>query len=273
MALASAAMTPPAIPSRTMPACNILGVATLVHMELRRYRDGWQYAVLAPVLTTLLFFAVFALALGADRAPVMGVPFFHFLAPGLIAMTAMSTAFEAAGWTAIDAKISGTMDVLLAAPLRPAELVAGFLIAAVCLATINGLLVAVCMQPFVPLLPAAPLEALACLLLGSLVFAVIGLLAGMWASKFDHVATVQNFLVAPAVFLSGAFFPVAEYGGLLSAAMQGNPAFWAIDGVRRGFLATGESDGALTLPLLGVFALVAALFARHAVASGWKLKR
>lgn len=269
-------MTDPAILSaagRPMPLCNVMGVATLVRMELRRYLDGWHYAVLAPVLTTLLFFAVFALALGSDRAPVMDMPFFHFLAPGLIAMTALSTAFEAAGWTSIDSKISGTMDVLLSAPLRPGELVAGFLIAAVCLATINGLLVAICMQPFVPLLPVAPLTALAGLLLGSLLFAVIGLLAGLWASKFDHVATVQNFLVAPAVFLSGAFFPVAGYGGLLSEAMHGNPAFWAIDGVRRGFTGVGESDAALTLPFLALVAAVAVLFARHAVAAGWKIKR
>lgn len=256
-----------------MPLFNGMGVATLVCMELRRYRDGWHYAVLAPVLTTLLFFAVFALALGTERAPVMGLPFFHFLAPGLIAMTAMSTAFEAAGWTAIDSKISGTMDVLVAAPLRPGELVAGFLISAVCLALINSLLVAVCMQPFVPLLPVAPLEALAGLVLGSLLFAVIGLLAGLWASKFDHVATVQNFLVAPAVFLSGAFFPIAGYGGVLTDAMQGNPAFWAIDSVRRGFTATGESEGGLTLPLLALVAAIAVIFARHAVAAGWKIKR
>jgi ABC-2 type transport system permease protein len=266
------AITLPAA-ARAMPLCNVMGMTTLVRMELRRYLDGWHYAVLAPVLTTLLFFAVFALALGADRADVMGIPFFHFLAPGLIAMTAMSTAFEAAGWTSIDSKISGTMDVLLSAPLRPGELVAGFLIAAVCLATINALLVAICMQPFVPLLPVAPLEALASLLLGSLLFAVIGLLAGLWASKFDHVATVQNFLVAPAVFLSGAFFPVAGYGGLLSEAMQGNPAFWAIDGVRRGFTTTGESEGWITLPLLALVAVVAVFFARHAVAAGWKIKR
>ena len=263
----------PAGAERPMPLLNLLGVVTLVRMELRRYLDGWHYAILAPVLTTLLFFAVFALALGADRAPVLGLPFFHFLAPGLIAMTAMSTAFEAAGWTAIDSKISGTMDVLVAAPLRPSELVAGFLVSALCLAMINSLLVAICMQPFVPLLPAAPLTALASLVLGSLVFAVIGLLAGMWASKFDHVATVQNFLVAPAVFLSGAFFPIGDYGRELAAAMQGNPAFWAIDGVRRGFTATGESDGAITLPLLALVAVMAVLFARHAVAAGWKLKR
>ena len=259
--------------ARPMPMLNLLGVATLVRMELRRYVDGRHYAILAPVLTTLLFFAVFALALGAERAPVMGLPFFHFLAPGLIAMTAMSTAFEAAGWTAIDSKVSGTMDVLLAAPLRPAELVTGFLVAAVCLAMTNSLLVALCMQPFVPLLPVAPLTVLASLLLGSTVFAVIGLLAGMWASKFDHVATVQNFLVAPAVFLSGAFFPVADYGPGLADAMHGSPAFWAIDGVRRGFTATGESQGPLTLALLAAVALAAVLFARHAVAAGWKLKR
>ena len=258
---------------RAMPRFNAMGVATLVRMELRRSLDGWHYAVLAPVLTTLLFFAVFALALGETREQVMGVPFFHFLAPGLVAMTALSTAFEAAGWSSIDAKVTGTMDVLLAAPLRPGELVAGFLIAAVCLATINGMLVALCMQPFVPLLPAAALEALASLLLGSTIFAAIGLLAGIGASKFDHVATVQNFLVAPAVFLSGAFFPVAGYGAPLTQVMEANPAFWAIDGVRRGFLGSGESDGALTLPLLAAVTLAAVLLARHAVAKGWKLKR
>ena len=256
-----------------MPRVNALGVATLVRMELRRYLDGWQYAILAPVLTTLLFFAIFALALGGDRTPVLGLPFFHFLAPGLVAMTAMSTAFEAAGWTAIDAKVSGTMDVLLAAPLRPSELVAGFLAAALCLALVNGLLVAVTMQLFVALPPVDGAAMLAHLVLGSLLFAVIGLLAGLWATKFDHVATVQNFVVAPAVFLSGAFFPVADYGWGLDRAMQANPAFWAIDGVRRGFTGTGEADPALALPLLAAVVAAGVLFCCRAVAAGWKLKR
>ena len=258
---------------RPAPTFNLRGTATLARMELRRYRDGWHYAVLAPVMTTLLFFAVFSLALGSARPPVLGLPFFHFLAPGLVAMTAMSTAFEAAGWAAIDSKITGTMDVLIAAPLRAIELVGGFLAGAVCLATLNGLLVVVCMQVFVPLLPVDPLALLANLLLGSALFAVIGLLAGLWASKFDHVATVQNFLVAPAVFLSGAFFPVAGYGPDIGRAMQANPAFWAIDGVRRGFTGVGETDPALSLPLLALVVLAAILFCRHAVAAGWKLKR
>lgn len=256
-----------------MPTLNLLGVVTLTRMELRRFVDGWQYTILAPVLTTLLFFAVFSLALGDARAPALGLPFFHFLAPGLIAMTTFSTAFEAAGWTAIDSKVTGTMDVLVAAPLRAAELVAGFLAAAVILAMVNGLLVAICMQPFIPLLPVDPLLVLACMVLGAVLFAVIGLLAGMWATKFDHVATVQNFLVAPAVFLSGAFFPVEDYGGVIEAGMQGSPAFWAIDGVRRGFTGTGETDPALSVSLLVLVVLAAVVFCHRAVAAGWKLKR
>jgi len=264
---------PLAAASRPMPLLNLMGVASLTRMELRRFAKGWQYAILAPVLTTLLFFAVFSLALGDARAPALGLPFFHFLAPGLIAMTAFSTAFDAAGWTAIDAKVSGTMDVLIAAPLRPGELIAGFLGAAVILALVNGLLVAVCMQPFVPLLPVAPLHVFAALVPGTVIFAVIGLLAGMWATKFDQVATVQNFLVAPAVFLSGAFFPVEDYGGLIEQAMHGNPAFWAIDGVRHGFTGTGETDPGLSLVLLAIVALAAVAFCRHAVAAGWKLRR
>lgn len=257
---------------RPMPRFNAMGTAALVRMELRRFVKGWQYAILAPVLTTLLFVAIFALALGDARAPALGLPFFVFLAPGLVAMTAFSTAFEAAGWSAIDAKVMGTMDVLLSAPLRPVELVAGFVVAALLLALVNGLLVAAALQAIVPLVPAAPWQALAALVLGCVLFAVTGLLAGLWASKFDHVATVQNFLVSPAVFLSGAFFPVADYPSAIEALMHGNPAFWALDGVRRGMTGAGESSP-LTLGALAIVVGVALVFCRHAVAAGWKLKR
>lgn len=257
---------------RPMPRFNAMGTVALIRMELRRFLGGWQYAILAPVLTTLLFVAIFALALGDARAPALGLPFFVFLGPGLVAMTAFSTAFEAAGWSAIDAKVMGTMDVLLSAPLRPVELVAGFVVAALLLALLNGLLVALALQAVVPVVPAAPLEAVAALALGCLLFAAIGLLAGLWASKFDHVATVQNFLVGPAVFLSGAFFPVADYPAAITDLMHGSPAFWAVDGVRRGMTGTGEAAPLSLVALAAVVALALA-FCRHAVAAGWKLKR
>lgn len=258
--------------SRTMPAVNALGVWTLMRIVARRFVDGWQYAILAPVLTTLLFFAVFALALGDQRAPVMGLPFFHFLAPGLVAMTAMSTAFEAAGWATIDAKISGTMEVFLAAPLRPTELAAGLLAPAVGLGLVNGALVVACMQPFVPLLPHDPLSALAFLAGGSTITAGVGLFAGLWANKYDHVATVQNFVVAPLVFLSGAFFPVAAYGWGLDRIMQWNPVFWAIDGMRRGFVSVGEGPAALEAPLLALIVVALLFLARGWFAAGWRIK-
>jgi len=257
---------------RPMPRFNAMGTAALVGMELRRFLGGWQYAILAPVLTTLLFVAIFALALGDARAPALGLPFFVFLGPGLVAMTGFSTAFEAAGWSAIDAKVMGAMDVLLAAPLRPVELVAGFVVSALLLALLNGLLVALALQAVVPAVPAAPFVAFAALALGCVLFAVIGLLAGLWASKFDQVATVQNFLVSPAVFLSGAFFPVADYPAPIETIMHGNPAFWAVDGVRRGMTGMGAA-APLSLVALAILVVLALAFCRHAVAAGWKLKR
>ena len=259
--------------SRPMPLLNLRGFAALYAMEVRRAVDGWQYAILAPVLTTLLFFAVFSLALGGTRAPVMGVAFLEFVAPGLVAMTALSTAFEAAGWSTIDSKVTGTMDSFVAAPLRPGEIVAAFLLAAMSAGLVNGALVLVCLVPLVEAGPADPLLMLGYGVAGTTVAAALGLAAGIWAEKFDHVASVQSFAVAPLVFLSGAFFPVADYGRILDDVMHANPFFWITDGIRQGQIGVGEAEAALTLPLAGIAAAVAALACQRLVAAGWRLRR
>lgn len=259
--------------ARPMAPLNPLGLATLVAMELARYAKGWQYTVLEPVLTTLLFFAVFALTLGDTRAPVMGLPFLAFIAPGLVAMTALATAFGGAGWFTIDAKVTGTMDGLVAAPLRPAEFVAAYLVSAVTGGVVNGLIVMLLIEPFVPIAPQAPLLMLASAVLGCVITGGIGLITGIWAEKFDHVATVQTFVMAPLVFLSGAFFPVGDYGWHLDALLRATPIFWTIDGIRRGLTGVGEGAPALDLALLAGTAAVTALACHRIVASGWKLKR
>jgi ABC-2 type transport system permease protein len=262
-------MTPPA----AMSFFNSLGFVTLFSMDLRRYLKAWQHLIAAPVITTLMFFAIFDLALGGARADIEGVAYLDFVAPGLIAMTTMLTAFEMTAWSTIDAKIRGTMDALVAAPLRPIEFVAAQILASVAAGLLNGLLVVIVMQPFVAIAPAAPLTMLTFAVAGAIIMACAGMAAGIHAEKFDHVATVLSFIVTPAIFLSGVFFPVGTYHGVITKIAHASPFFWAIDGFRQGFVGAGEAPVAQSAALLWAVAGLAFGGLWVLVARGYKLKR
>jgi ABC-2 type transport system permease protein len=256
-----------------MPLFNVLGFVTFFSMEFRRYLKAWQHAIVAPVITTLLFFAIFDLTLGAARADVAGVPFLTFVAPGLISMTVMLTAFEMCAWSTIDARIRGTMDALVAAPLRTIEFVAAPVLACAAAGLMNGLIVSVAMQPFVPIAPEAPLAALGFAAGGAIILAAAGMAAGIYAEKFDHVASILSFVVTPAIFLSGVFFPVAAYGGVFADIAHASPFFWVVDGLRQGLLGVGDMRPGLSAALLGTAVVVAVAALWSMVARGYKLKQ
>ena len=260
-------------PPRAMPIFNGLGFVTLFSMEFQRYLKAWQYAIAAPVITTLLFFAVFDLTLGGMRADVEGIAYLEFVAPGLISMTIMMTAFEMSGWSTIDAKIRGTMDALIAAPLRPIEFVTAQVLSSAAAGLANGLLVVIIMQPFLPIVPEAPLTMLIFATAGAINMACAGMAAGIHAEKFDHVATTLSFIVTPAIFLSGAFFPVSAYNGVFTDIAHASPFFWVIDGFRQGFVGVGEAPVGQSAVLLWMFTALVFCGLWVMVARGYKLKR
>lgn len=264
---------PPAQPLAPLPLVNWMGLRTLFWMEFRRYLKAWPYAIGAPVLTTLLFLAVFDLALGGVRRDVDGVPFLVFLAPGLVAMTVMTTAFEITGWSTIDAKIRGTIQAQLSAPLRPTEFVAAHVMAGAVGGLINGLLVLIAMQPFVANTPVDPMLLLYFAIASAVLMACAGIAAGIYAEKYDHVATFMNFLITPAIFLSGVFFPVSAYGPFFADLAHLSPFFWLIDGARHGYIGIGEGQIVASMVMTGAIAIVAVAGLTVMVARGYKLKQ
>lgn len=256
-----------------LPYFNARGFATLFAMEFRRYLKAWQYALVAPVVTTLLFFAIFDLALGGVRADVDGVAYLPFVAPGLIAMTVMMTAFEMSGWSTIDSKIRGSLDSLVAAPLRPMEFVAAPVLSNAAAGLTNGLVVLVVMQPFVPVLPEALFVVLSFAAAGAILMACAGMAAGIYAEKFDHVASIVSFGIAPVMFLSGVFFQVSAYGSPFSELARLSPFFWVIDGLRHAFVGVGEAAMWVAALISWVLALIALCGLTAMVACGYKLKR
>jgi ABC-2 type transport system permease protein len=260
---------------------NRIGLWSLYIKEVRRFLKVHTQTIWAPAVTTLLFLVIFTLALGGARSGrmVLGVPFATFIAPGLIVMGMMQNAFANSSFSFLSGKIQGTIIDLLMPPLSNGELMAGIIAAAVTRAVMVGLAVAAAMAlfPGVSLAVAHPWAVVWFGLMGAIMLAVFGLLASIWAEKFDHAAAVTNFVVAPLSLLSGTFYVIHNLAPAFQAISRANPFFYVISGFRFGFLGLsdiGDTNAAVVQSALGLglfnVALVAATY--FVLRSGWKLK-
>ena len=229
---------------RPLGAVNWLGLWTLFVKEVRRFLKVYFQTVLAPVVTTLLFLAIFALATGQGHAPVGGVPYEQFLAPGLIMMAITQNAFANTSSSLIISKVQGNIVDLLMPPLSPLEQTVAVALGGVARGLLVGTAVVLAMWIFIPMhvasLPLVLFHALA----ASLLLSFLGMAGGIWAEKFDHLATVTNFIITPLSFLSGTFYSVDRLPGLVKTAAKIDPFFYMIDGFRAGFI--GHSDGPIS---------------------------
>jgi ABC-2 type transport system permease protein len=259
--------------ARQMGAVNWLGFRTLYVREVRRFMKVYTQTLVAPVVTTLLFLAVFLLALGgSDRAAVAGVPFAEFLVPGLIMMGIVQNAFANTSSSIVIAKVQGNIVDTLMPPLSPAEFTLGYALGGVTRGLVVGLVVGLAMWVAVPIQVHAPFFVLFHAVAASLMLSLLGLAGGIWSEKFDHIAAVTNFIVTPLSFLSGTFYSVERLPETWHFVAHFNPFFYMIDGFRYGFI--GHADGSLAIGL-AVLTLANAglLWLCHAmVASGYKLK-
>ncbi len=251
---------------------NLIGLWTLYQKEVRRFLKVPGQTLAAPVVTTLMFLLIFSLALGRSGRTVGGVPFLEFLAPGLIMMAILQNAFANTSASILIGKIQGNIVDLLMPPLRPGELMLGLIAGGVTRGLLVAVAVSLAMVPFVALVPVHPLLIFYHALAGSLMLALLGLLGGIWAEKFDQMAAVTNFLITPLSFLSGTFYSIAELPQPFRALAHGNPFFHLIDGIRFGF--TGHADGSIALGIVVVALVDLALWllAQHLLATGWRLK-
>ena len=276
-------MTPPATSSASSSAgpapdvrrfgpVNWVGLWTLYLKEVRRFAKVATQTILAPLVTTLLFFAIFTLALGRAVPTVGGVPFPEFLGPGLIMMAMVQNAFANTSSSLVIAKIQGNIVDLVMPPLSPAELTFALAAGGLTRGVIVGITVGIVIALLVPVHIHDVFFVLFHAVAASLMLSLLGILGGLWSEKFDHIAAVTNFVITPLSFLSGAFYSVERLPGIWHTVAYFNPFFYMIDGFRYGFI--GHADGSLiaglivlTLANVGLYALIHRLFS-----IGYKLR-
>jgi ABC-2 type transport system permease protein len=263
---------PKAPAPRRLGRFNWLGLWTLYHKEVRRFMKVATQTVLAPLVTTLLFLAIFTLALGGSVAEIGGVAFAVFLTPGLIMMAMVQNAFANTSSSLLISKIQGNMVDFLMPPLSPGELIAGFALGGVT----RGLLVGVTLTAALALIVPIGLHNLFFILFhaiaASLMLSLLGVLGGVWSEKFDHMAAVTNFVITPLAFLSGTFYSIERLPKFWLAVAHMNPFFYMIDGFRYGFI--GHADGSLGAGLIVLTVANGALWwlGHRLFASGYRLK-
>ncbi|MBX7459322.1 ABC transporter permease [Qipengyuania sp. 1NDH17] len=258
---------------------NRVGLWSLYIKEVRRFLKVQTQTIWAPAVTTLLFLVIFTVALGREGREVLGVNFATFVAPGLIVMGMMQNAFANSSFSLLSGKIQGTIIDLLMPPLSTGELMTGIVAAAVTRALAVGCAVALAMMfyPGVDLSLAHPWAVAWFGLMGAVMLALMGLLASIWAEKFDHNAAVTNFVIAPLSLLSGTFYVIDNLAPLFQMISRFNPFFYVISGFRFGFLGQsdiGDTNAAVIQSAvgLGVVNLVFAFVVYRILASGWKIR-
>ncbi|MFV0431559.1 MAG: ABC transporter permease [Alphaproteobacteria bacterium] len=224
-----------------MTNINWIGFKTLYLREYRRFMSVASQTIAAPVVTTLLFLAVFMLAIGVNRVDINNVPFAQFLAPGLIMMTMVQNAFANTSSSLMIAKMQKNIVDTLMAPLSPFELTLGYMLGGVSRGILVGFSVFVVMLLLGFIVIHHPLIVLLYAFLACSMLSLLGTIGGIIAIKYDHLGAFTNFVITPLSFLSGTFYSVnalPKFGKILASY---NPFFYMIDGFRYGFI--GVSDG------------------------------
>ena len=253
---------------------NWTGIRTLYLKEVRRFFKVQLQTVWAPAITTLMFLAIFLVALGGIKREVLGVPYGAFLGPGLIVMGMIQNAFQNTTSTLLIGKVQGTIIDVLMPPLSHGEVLACFVAGAVTRAWMVGIAIwlAMLLWPGVDVSIRNPLLVLAFGTLGAILLALIGVLTGIWADKFDHGAAVTNFLVQPLTLLSGTFYAIDRLPAWAQTLSALNPFFYIIDGFRAGFIGVAETRIAVGLAFVGGLSLLLWGISYALLKSGWKIR-
>jgi ABC-2 type transport system permease protein len=260
------------MPAPAMGRINWAGLWVLCGRETLRFLKISQQTIAGPMVTTLLFLAVFALALGGTFREVGGRPFLEFLAPGLIVMSVMQNAFANSSSSLLSAKMTGNIVDLLMPPLAPGELLTGFLVGGLARGLCVGLAVSMAMWAFVPirLHDAAVLGYY--VVSAALLMSLLGVLTGVWAEKFDHMSTITNFVVTPLSFLSGTFYSIERLPEPFYTVIQFNPFFYVIDGFRYSFIGHSDANLGLGMTVLAVINVALLIWALWMFRTGYRLK-
>jgi ABC-2 type transport system permease protein len=244
-------VAPPA--PRDYHGVNWIGFTTLYLKEVKRFWKVGMQTLAAPVLNALLYLLIFAVAMRGVRPSVDGVPFAIFIAPGMIIMSILNSAFANSSSSLMQAKMMGLVQDFMTPPLSPTEQVCAFALGAATRGVVVGLVTAAAVFFFVHFSIAHWWAVLYFSLGAALMMGMVGMVTGLWAEKFDHLAAVTTFVVMPMSMLSGTFYTVDRLPEPFRTFSHYNPFFYTIAGFRYGF--TGHMDGSLTVGVVVVAAI------------------
>jgi ABC-2 type transport system permease protein len=255
-----------------MSAIHLAGAGTLLRKEILRFWKVAFQTVAAPVLTAVMYLLIFGHVLQAHVEAFPGVGYTSFLIPGLVMMSVLQNAFANSSSSLIQSKITGNLVFLLVSPLSHWAWFVAYVGASMVRGLVVGAGVFAVTVWFAPLRLAEPWWLIVFAALGAGMLGSLGLIAGLWAEKFDQLAAFQNFIIMPMTFLSGVFYSVQSLPGVWQAASHLNPFFYMIDGFRRGFFGVSDASPWLSLAVVGGSFLLVAAVALRLLASGYKLR-
>ena len=260
------------IPPLPVQASRFTGFATLLYKELLRFwKVGFQ-TIAAPVLTALLYLLIFGQVL-EEHVQVYGrVSYTAFLVPGLAMMSMLQNAFANSSSSLIQSKVTGNIVFVLLPPLSYVEFFCAYVAAAVVRGLVVGLGVLAVTVAFVAVPLVHPLWALAFALAGCMILGAMGVIAGIWAEKFDQLAAFQSFVIVPLTFLAGVFYSVHSLPEFWQRTSHLNPFFYMIDGFRYGFFGVSDVAPTLSLGVITAFLILLTAITLSLLRSGYRLR-
>jgi ABC-2 type transport system permease protein len=251
---------------------SLEGAGPLFRKEVLRFWKVATQTVTAPVVTALLYLLIFGHVL-EDRVQVYpGVGYTSFLVPGLVMMSVLQNAFANSSSSLVQSKVTGNLVFLLVAPLSPLAWFVAYVGASVVRGLLVGTGVFIVTVWFARPSFVEPWWIIAFAVLGAALLGTLGLIAGLWAEKFDQMAAFQNFLIVPMTFLAGVFYSVHSLPSFWQTVSHFNPFFYMIDGFRRGFFGISDVSPWLSLLIVGVALAVACAVAIRLLATGYKIR-
>ena len=249
-----------------------VGFQTLLFKETLRFWKVATQTVAAPVLTAMLYLLIFGHVLEGRVNMLAGVSYTAFLSPGLVMMSVLQNAFANSSSSLIQSKITGNLVFILLPPLSHWEIISAYVLASVVRGLAVGLGVFLVTIWFTDMSFVAPVWIIVFALLGAAILGTMGLIAGIWAEKFDQLAAFQNFLIVPATFLSGVFYSIKSLPPFWQAVSHLNPFFYMIDGFRHGFFGQSDVSPWTSLAIASVFFALLAAIAINLLKRGYNLR-
>ena len=256
-----------------MKKINFLGTYTLILREQKRFTAVWTQTILAPIVTSILFLTVFSFVLANRKIQIEEFDYTFFIAPGILTMSVMQNSFANTSSSLLISKVQGNIVDTLLAPLRPIEIVIGYMIGGILRGCIVSLAIILVIFPAIGLYPKYPLILLAFILVACAKLSLLGIVAGIFSQKFDHMQALVNFVVTPLSFLSGTFYSLSALPPILAQITSYNPVFFLIDGVRYGCLGYSESNPVNGFIWSVLICLTLIYLCTYWVSIGYKLKQ